>query len=82
MSLAIGMMAGILCMISFIPQVIKILRKKKTKDLSLTTFVMLCAGVLLWLIYGLIINELPIIISNSVIFFLSLIIILQKLKHG
>ena len=82
MILIIGTLAGVLCTISFIPQVRKIFRQKQTKDLSLVTFALLCAGVFLWLIYGLMIEELPIIISNAVIFILSLMIILQKLKHG
>ena len=78
----VGALAGVLCTISFIPQVRKIFREKQTKDLSLVTFVMLNLGVLLWLIYGLMIEELPIIISNAVIFILSLVIIFQKIKHG
>ena len=80
-SLVIGLSAGILCMISFLPQIIKIVRTKKTEDLSLVTFSLLSLGVFLWLIYGILINSLPIILSNSVIFILSLLIVVMKIKY-
>ena len=80
-SLIIGLGAGILCMVSFLPQVIKIMRTKQTKDLSLITFSLLSLGVFLWLIYGILIGELPIILSNAVIFVLSLLIAAMKIKY-
>jgi len=80
-SLVIGLCAGILCMISFLPQIIKIVKTKKAGDLSLVTFSLLSLGILLWLIYGILINSLPIILSNTVIFILSLLIVAMKIKY-
>ena len=80
-SLIIGLCAGILCMVSFLPQLIKIVRTKQTKDLSLITFSVLSLGVFLWLIYGILIGALPIILSNAVIFVLSLLIVAMKIKY-
>ena len=80
-NLIIGLSAGILCMVSFLPQVVKIVRTKQTKDLSLITFSLLSLGVFLWLIYGILIGELPIILSNAVIFVLSLLIVRMKIKY-
>ena len=80
-NLIIGLSAGILCMVSFLPQVAKIVRTKQTKDLSLITFSLLSLGVFLWLIYGILIGELPIILSNAVIFVLSLLIVKMKIKY-
>ncbi|HBD94071.1 MAG TPA: hypothetical protein DC057_07855, partial [Spirochaetia bacterium] len=48
----IGICAGILTTISFLPQVILIFKTKHTKDLSLGMFVMFTAGITLWLVYG------------------------------
>jgi len=81
-SLIIGIVAGILCAFSFIPQVAKIIRTKHTKDLSLITFSALSLGVFLWLIYGLMIKEFPVIAANAVTLILSLTIVMMKIKHG
>ena len=80
-SLIIGLCAGILCTISFLPQIIKIFRTKKAEDLSLITFSILSLGVFSWLIYGILIESLPIIVSNAVIFVLSLLIVAMKIKY-
>jgi len=81
-SLIIGLIAGILCTFSFIPQVVKIIKTKHTKDLSLITFSALSLGVFLWLIYGLMIKEFPVIAANAVTLILSLTIVMMKIKHG
>jgi MtN3 and saliva related transmembrane protein len=60
----IGLTAGVLTTISFLPQVIKTWKSKSANDLSLLMFSMFCSGILMWLIYGLLINDLPIILSN------------------
>lgn len=80
-SLIIGILAGILCTISFIPQVIKIFRTKQARDLSLVTFIVFFIGIALWLIYGLLIKELPIILANVVGLILVLLIIVMKVKY-
>lgn len=77
----IGGLAGILCALSFLPQVIKIFRSKNTKDISLLMFSMFSVGVFLWFIYGLLINDMPVIITNIVIFILALSIVFMKLKY-
>ncbi len=80
-NMIIGIMAGLFCTISFIPQVIKIFKTKNTRDLSLVTFSMLSLGVFLWLIYGILIKEPPIIGSNAVILILSLLIVVMKIRY-
>ena len=77
----IGMIAGILCTISFVPQVIKIFKTKQAKDISLGMFLLFSTGVFLWLIYGLMIGSLPVILTNAAIFVLSVVIVLMKLKY-
>lgn len=78
----IGLLAGILCAISFFPQVIKIFKTKHTRDLSLATFSILSLGVFLWLIYGFLIKQIPIILANGAILVLALLILAMKVKYG
>jgi len=81
-SLIIGSLAGIFTTVAFVPQVVKILKTKHTKDLSLLTFSTFAAGVFLWLIYGISIREFPVIAANSLGFVLALTIVVMKIKHG
>lgn len=62
----LGLTAGALTSMGFIPQVMKALKTKSTKDLSAQMLLILFAGVILWLIYGLILKDLPLIAANSV----------------
>lgn len=81
-SLIIGSIAGILCTASFLPQVIKIYKTKNTKDLSLAAFATLGSGVFFWLIYGILIMELPIIIANAISLILIILIVIMKKRYG
>ncbi len=78
----LGFTAGMLTTVSFLPQVIKTLKLKETKDISLWMYVILCTGIFSWLIYGLLIRDLPIIAANSISFLLVSIILFSKLKYG
>jgi MtN3 and saliva related transmembrane protein len=80
-TLAIGIIAGTLTTVSFIPQIIKIYRTKNAADLSIITFLIFSVGVVLWLSYGILIRELPVIIANSVTLVFIAIIIAMKLKY-
>jgi len=77
----IGIVAGVLTSISFIPQIVKIRKTKSTKDLSWGMFGVFSFGILLWLIYGLIINQFPVILANIVTLTFCGIIIYYKFKY-
>ncbi len=62
----LGFVAGTLTTLAFLPQVIKTWRTKSSNDLSVSTLGMICTGVLLWLVYGLLVGDLPIIAANAV----------------
>ena len=79
--LILGILAGTLTTISFIPQVIKIYRTKDTKDLSLATFTIFSCGVSFWLAYGILVGEWPIILANGITLILSFMIIAMKIKY-
>ena len=78
----IGLMAAVLSTVSFLPQVIQIFKTRHTKDLSLATFVLFSIGVVLWLIYGILIKEIPVILANITTLFLALFILVMKIKYG
>ena len=77
----IGFFAAFCTTISFLPQAIKVYKSKSTKDISLYMFLIFTIGVLSWLIYGLIINDLPVILANAVTLILSLFILIYKIRY-
>jgi len=77
----IGLLAATLTTIAFLPQVIKTWKTRKTEDISLITFSILFIGVFLWLVYGLIIKDLPLIVANGTTLILVFIILVFKLKY-
>ena len=77
----IGMIAGTLTTIAFLPQVIKIARTKHTHDLSMPMYIIFSCGVFMWMYYGFATNSLPVILANGITFILSLYILAAKLKY-
>jgi len=78
----VGYMAGLLATVAFLPQALKTIKNKSTKDISLGMYVLFCSGVTLWLIYGALISSVPIVISNLVTLLLSGSILVLKIRHG
>jgi len=81
MTKLIGFIAAILTTSAFIPQALKTIKTKHTRDLSLIMYLAFSSGVLLWLIYGIILKDLPIILANSVTFIFASIILFLKIRH-
>jgi MtN3 and saliva related transmembrane protein len=77
----LGFLAAILTTISFLPQVIKIYKSKETKSISLTMYVVLSLGILMWLIYGIHLKSMPMIIANTISFILTVYILFMKMRH-
>jgi MtN3 and saliva related transmembrane protein len=78
----IGLLAAAGTTSSFIPQVVKTLRSKETKDISLLMYVILCAGISLWLVYGLFLMDWPLILANTITLILAAPIMVMKIKNG
>lgn len=74
----IGLAAGALTSIAFIPQVIKIWHTKHADDISASMFVIFTVGVALWLIYGIQTGALPVVLANAVTLVLALVILILK----
>ena len=78
----IGYLAGLLTTLAFFPQVVKIWRTRSARDVSLAAFAVFTIGIALWLAYGIVKGEMPIIIPNAVTLCLSLAILGMKLRFG
>ena len=77
----IGLLAGTLTTISFFPQMLKTWKTRSTKDISLVMFLLFCGGVLLWIVYGLFLGDIPVIMTNVATFILAFPILVLKLKY-
>ena len=61
----LGLVAGGITSVAMLPQLIKVLKEKDVKDLSLLMILFLIIGLSLWVWYGFLKDELPIILSNA-----------------
>ena len=78
----IGFTAGTLTTIAFVPQAIKIWKTKSAKDISLGMFVILCTGIILWIVYGILVKSLPLVAANATTLVFALSILVLKIKQG
>src|SRR5262249_51050095 len=78
---AIGLVAGTLTTISFLPQLVHTIRCKSAREISYTMLVTFMSGVVLWLIYGIFLQALPIILANTVTLALILAILILKVYY-
>ena len=62
----LGMIAAVLTTASFLPQVYKTWKTKDTQGLSLTMYICFFTGIVLWFIYGIHIDSLPMILANGI----------------
>jgi MtN3 and saliva related transmembrane protein len=76
----VGNLAACLTTISFLPQAIKTIKSKDTRQLSLPMYVLFVAGVALWIVYGLSVNSMPIIVGNVITLLLAGSILVVKIK--
>lgn len=78
----VGLAAAFLTTLAFLPQVLHTIRTRSTHDISLRMYSLFTLGVFLWLIYGLILRDFPIIGANAVTLLLSGTVLVLKLRHG
>ena len=77
----IGYAAAFCTTTAFVPQLVRVLKLRSARDISLPTFLLFSVGVFLWLLYGLYTGSKPVIASNVVTLVLSLSILFFKLKY-
>lgn len=78
----VGYIAAILTTSAFIPQALKVYKTKKTEDLSLGMFAIFSLGVFCWLVYGIYIEDIPVIAANCITLVLSLYILNVKVRSA
>ncbi|MBX3455355.1 SemiSWEET transporter [Ferrovibrio sp.] len=79
---AVGLLAGTLTTVAYLPQVIQVWRTRSARDISLGMFLLMVSGISLWLIYGLMIGSVALIAANSVTLVLTMLVLIGKLKYG
>ena len=78
----IGYLAGTLTTVSFLPQVIRSHTTRSTHDISFKMLFLFGAGMLLWTIYGILVNSMPIIAANVITFALVVVLMAMKVKYN
>ncbi len=77
----VGFLAAFCTTVAFVPQLVRVVRLRSARDISLPTFLLFSVGVFLWLIYGLRIDSNPVILSNAFTLILSVSILILKLRY-
>ncbi len=78
----LGLVAAFCTTFAFVPQVAKAWRTRSTADISLGMFGLMTFGIVLWLVYGAIKSDVPLVLANLVTLGLSATILYLKLRHG
>ena len=82
MELWVSALAAILTTAAFVPQALHIIRHRETKAISLVMYVAFASGVALWLVFGVLIGNWAIIISNAITLVLTVAIVGMKIRYG
>jgi MtN3 and saliva related transmembrane protein len=82
MELWVSALAAILTTAAFVPQALHIIRHRETKAISLLMYVAFASGVALWLVFGVLIGNWAIIVSNAITLVLTLAIVGMKIRYG
>lgn len=78
----VGTAAGLCSMISFVPQIVKILREKDASAVSLRMYMVTVTGFVLWTAYGVLLGSWPVIVANAVCLVLTAIILGLRWRYG
>lgn len=77
----IGIAAGSLTTLAFFPQAYKIISTKDTRSISLFMYVILITGISLWVVYGAMKSDIPVILANSVTLIPAIVILAMKIVY-
>ncbi|WP_163834640.1 SemiSWEET transporter [Spartinivicinus ruber] len=78
----IGYFAAFCTTLAFLPQVLHIIKHRDTAGISVFMYCIFVFGVALWLVYGIMLVNWPMIIANVITLILSSIVLVLKLRHG
>lgn len=82
LSSVFGYAAAFCTTMAYLPQVIRVWKTRRTQDVSLAMFLVMTAGLICWLVYGVMTNDLPVILCNATALVMTSIILVFKLRHG
>ncbi|MCK1976811.1 SemiSWEET transporter [Jeotgalicoccus huakuii] len=77
----LGILAGVLTSSAFIPQAFKVIKTQRTQDISIPMYSLSTTGVLVWVIYGILIGDLAIFLTNVVTFIPAVIILIVSIRN-
>ena len=77
----VGLAAGICTAASMLPQVIKTLKEKKAENVSMLMLIVLMTGLILWIIYGIKRNDLPVMVTNSFSLLVNITMIILRIRY-
>ena len=75
-----GLIAAFFTTISFLPQAIKTIRTRDTSSISLSMYVLFTFGTLMWFVYGVTSNNLPVYLANGITLILASVILFFKIR--
>jgi MtN3 and saliva related transmembrane protein len=81
LSQIIGISAGVLTGASMVPQVVKMLKEKKASQVSVFMILILIGGIILWIWYGILKDDLPIIATNSFSLLVNFVMIILRIRY-
>ena len=77
----LGLVAGTLTSIAAIPQVVKTLRTRHARDISIWQPLLLAFGVALWMVYGMLIHDLPLMLANIIPLICNILLVGLKIYY-
>ena len=78
----IGIAAGVLTAVSMMPQIVKTIKTKKAENVSVLMLIILIGGVILWIIYGFLKKDIPIMCTNGFSLLINLAMLFLRWKYG
>ncbi len=76
----VGFVAAALTTFAFFPQAIKVIRTRDTKSISVVMYFVVTAGLILWLVYGILLRDLPLILANFITLIPAITILVMKIR--
>jgi len=76
-----GLLAATLTTISFFPQAVKIIRTRNAQSISLVMYSILVVGIILWMVYGILIRDMPVFLANAITLIPTIVILTIKLRE-
>lgn len=77
----LGLIAATLTTISFFPQAVKIIKTRDARSISLVMYSILVVGIAMWVVYGFLVGDLPILLANIITLIPTLVILVIKIRE-